>query len=267
MKIMIRVLLVSIGLCLPLVGEEVTAENIRIQSGETIAFLGDSITAGGKRPGGYCQLVLAGLKNVGIEVNAVFAGVSGHKSNQMLARLERDVISKNPDWMTLSCGVNDVWHGARGVALDDYVKNIEQIIDQAQAAGIQVMVLTSTMIKEDQGNELNQKLVAYNDALRELAAKKGCLLADLNQEMQDALKIFPDDAPKGKQLTRDGVHMNPLGNFMMAQGILKAFGVPEEKIIIPQDKDQRFQNICRDIVLDQRKFSVSESLVDDEPQN
>ncbi len=28
----------------------------------------------------------------------------------MLARLDEAVISKKPQWMTLSCGVNDVWH-------------------------------------------------------------------------------------------------------------------------------------------------------------
>jgi len=143
----------------------------------------------------------------------------------MLARLEKDVLSKNPNWMTLSCGVNDVWHGARGVALEDYKTNIAAIVDQAQAAGVKVMILTSTMIKENQENELNQKLAPYNAFLRELAKEKACLLADLNAEMQEALKTFPKDAPKGKQLTRDGVHMNALGNKMMAKGILKSFGV------------------------------------------
>jgi hypothetical protein len=132
--------------------------------------------------------------------------------------------------MTLSCGVNDVWHGKRGVELPDYRKNIAAIVDQAQAAGIKVMILTSTMIKEDQANDLNQKLAGYNAALKEIAADKKCLLADLNTEMQEALKTFPPDATKGKQLTTDGVHMNPYGNMMMARGVLKAFGVATDKV-------------------------------------
>ena len=198
-----------------------------IVSGQEIAFLGDSITAAGKQPGGYCQLVIQGLAKQGVTVTGVFAGISGHKSNQMLARLDKDVLSKEPDWMTLSCGVNDVWHGARGVSLDAYTTNITAIVDQAQAAGIKVMILTSTMIKEEQAGDLNQKLLPYNAFLKELAAAKGCLFADLNADMQAALKTFPADAPKGKQLTRDGVHMNALGNAMMANGILKAFGVSE----------------------------------------
>jgi lysophospholipase L1-like esterase len=203
---------------------------IAVKNGEKIAFLGDSITAAGRRPGGYCQLVLATLKDQGIEAKPVFAGISGHKSNQMLARLERDVLKHKPDWMTLSCGVNDVWHGKSGVDLASYKKNIAEIVDKAQAAGVKVMLLTSTMIREDQGNDLNQKLLPYNEFIKVLAKEKKCLLADLNADMQAALKAFPADAPKGKQLTSDGVHMNKPGNIMMARGVAEAFGLTNQQL-------------------------------------
>ena len=203
---------------------------IAVKNGEKIAFLGDSITAAGRRPGGYCQLVLAALKDQGIEAKPVFAGISGHKSNQMLARLERDVLKHKPDWMTLSCGVNDVWHGKSGVDLASYKKNIAEIVDKAQAAGVKVILLTSTMIREDQGNDLNQKLLPYNEFIKVLAKEKKCLLADLNADMQAALKAFPADAPKGKQLTSDGVHMNKPGNIMMARGVAEAFGLTNQQL-------------------------------------
>ncbi len=204
-----------------------TAQDAKLQvtSGAKIAFLGDSITAGGARgPAGYCQLVIRGLKSAGVKATMIPAGVSGHKSDQMLARLKRDVLDKKPDWMTLSCGVNDVWHGKRGVPLDAYKKNITEIVDKAQAEGIKVMILTSTMIHEDQSKDLNQQLLPYNLFLKQLAATKNCLFADLNTEMQAALISGPDK-PKGNQLTNDGVHMNTLGNIMMAQGVLRAFGM------------------------------------------
>src|SRR5258706_6973883 len=94
---------------------------IPMQSGDKVAFLGDSITeAGQASPGGYVQLVASGLAANGIVIEVVGAGISGHKSNDMLARLDRDVLSKKPQWMTLSCGVNDVWHGGNRVPLDGY---------------------------------------------------------------------------------------------------------------------------------------------------
>ena len=46
-----------------------------------------------------------------------------------------------------------------------------------------------------------QKLGLGEDEIKELAKEKKCLLADLNTDMQAALKTFPADSPKGKQLT------------------------------------------------------------------
>ena len=202
---------------------------IPVKPGDKVAFLGDSITQAGQgSPGGYCQLVISGLAANGVKAELIGAGISGHKSNQMLERLDRDVLSKKPQWMTLSCGVNDVWHGANGVPLEDYKKNITSIVDKAQAAGVKVVILTSTMIGEDQPNPNNQKLIAYNDFLRSLAKDKQCLLADLNAEMQSALAEAMKSQPKpanGKYLTADGVHMNSAGNQMMAMGVLKGFGL------------------------------------------
>jgi lysophospholipase L1-like esterase len=221
-------LLLALTFTQPLYADLAKSE-ISVVSGQKIAFLGDSITAAGARSGGYCKLVIDGLKKQGIDAKPVFAGISGHKSDQMLARLEKDVLSKKPDWMTLSCGVNDVWHGKNGVKLPEYKVNITAIVDRAQAQGVKVMLLTSTMIRENQSESLNQQLLPYNGFLKKLAKEKGCLFADLNTQMQQALKKFPKDAPKGKQLTSDGVHMNPFGNYMMAKGVLKAFGVAESK--------------------------------------
>ncbi len=205
------------------------AGEIQVKDNDKIAFLGDSITQAGAKPDGYVSLAIRGLESAGIKATAIPAGISGHKSNQMLARLEKDVLSKKPDWMTLSCGVNDVWHGQKGVLLEDYKKNITSIIDQCQAAKIKVMLLTSTMITEDAANPNNLKLKDYNAFLIALAKEKNCLIADLNADMQAAITASTDKKG-GKLITSDGVHMNPDGNKMMAVGVLKAFGLDESEI-------------------------------------
>jgi lysophospholipase L1-like esterase len=210
-------------------GSTLMAGEIAVKEGQKIAFMGDSITQAGAGPKGYVTLVIKGLEAAGVKTTAIPAGISGHKSNNMLERLDRDALSKKPDWMTLSCGVNDVWHGANGVPLDQYKINITKIVDQCQTAGVKVIILTSTMIGEDQPNPNNQKLVAYNDFLKELAKEKKCLLADLNADMQ-AIIAKAGAEKKGNILTGDGVHMNPAGNEMMALGVLKAFGLSDEQI-------------------------------------
>jgi lysophospholipase L1-like esterase len=210
-------------------GSTLMAGEIAVKEGQKIAFMGDSITQAGAGPKGYVTLVIKGLEAAGVKTTAIPAGISGHKSNNMLERLDRDALSKKPDWMTLSCGVNDVWHGANGVPLDQYKINITKIVDQCQTAGVKVMILTSTMIGEDQPNPNNQKLVAYNDFLKELAKEKKCLLADLNADMQ-AIIAKAGAEKKGNILTGDGVHMNPAGDQMMALGVLKAFGLSDEEL-------------------------------------
>jgi lysophospholipase L1-like esterase len=208
-----------------------SAGDIPVKDGEKIAFLGDSITQGGMGATGYVTLVIQGLKANGVQATAIGAGISGHKSNDMLARLQRDVLDKKPDWMTLSCGVNDVWHGAKGVPLDQYKQNITQIVDKAQAAGIKVMILTSTMITENPAEPNNEKLAAYNEFLRGLAKDKKCLLADLNVAMQKDLDAREKAGQKrGKLVTSDGVHMNAFGNVMMATGVLRGFGLDDAQV-------------------------------------
>ena len=209
----------------------ITPPQFPVADGQKIAFLGDSITEQGAGPQGYVTLVIKGLEANKVSAIAIPAGKSGHKSNDMLARADRDVISKKPDWMTLSCGVNDVWHGPNGVPLDKYQENITKIVDKAQAAYIKVVILTSTMINEDQSNEPNQRLVAYNDFLRTLAIEKGCLLADLNADMQAGL-IKLGAERKDKYYTYDGVHMGPIGNEMMATGVLRGMGLTPAQLEI-----------------------------------
>lgn len=244
-------LILTLILLTNLSGRQSAAADVALEGGETIAFMGDSITQAGNRKNGYITLVMEALNHEGLNVTHIPAGKSGNKSINMLNRLDEAVISKNPDWMTLSCGVNDVWHfklvlGDRtfeGIPLPEYKKNITEIIDRAQAAGIKVMVLTSTMIGEDQSKELNQMLIPYNDFLREIAKEKNCLLADLNTDMQAALEEIPDVPGKprnfGKffyggdlknKLTTDGCHTNKHGNIMMAKGVLRAFGMSESKV-------------------------------------
>jgi len=237
------------------VGLALTARaEIVVKSGEKVAFLGDSITqAGWGNPNGYVKLVISGLTANGVNIEPIPAGISGHKSNQMLERLERDVLSKKPQWMTLSCGVNDVWHGANGVAIDDesaaahpvnpakdgeppkgtYKKNIAAIVEKAMAAGVKVVILTATVIHEKLDNEENTRLAAYNDFLRSLAKEKNLRLADLNAMFQARIKEA--NQPDKKVLTRDGVHMNPEGDRVMALGVLQAFGLNEAELKKAQD--------------------------------
>lgn len=205
--------------------------DICIKNGEKLAFLGDSITAYGNGPAGYLNLVMKGLEVAGVKAEKVAAGVGGNKSNNMLDRVDRDILRKNVQWMTLSCGVNDVWHGANGVELEQYKKNISAILDKCAASNVTVIVMTASMIGEDAANANNVKLEAYNAWLREEAKRRNLRLADINAAMQAELaRVRETDKTPGNKLTKDGVHMGFAGDCMMARCLLKAMGVEEAQM-------------------------------------
>ena len=62
--------------------------------------------------------------------------------------------------------------------------------------------------------------------MKAIALEKGCGLADLHAMFLEALKHKPPDL-KGNWLTTDGVHMSPLGDAVMAAGLLRALDVPD----------------------------------------
>lgn len=196
-----------------------------LQSGERVVFLGDSITQAASRPEGYIHLIELFCGIHGVVVETVNAGISGNKSSDMLARLERDVLSRQPDWVSVSCGVNDVWHQfafeSEGIPLEAYKENMTALVDRIQAAGAKVILLTATPIHEDFDNDENRMLSQYNAFLRNLAEQKDALLVDLDRAFRHALSFKRRD---DNLLTTDGVHMNPRGNRLMARSILRALG-------------------------------------------
>jgi lysophospholipase L1-like esterase len=196
----------------------VAGSDFLLKDGDTIVFLGDSITQAGSRPEGYISLfdLFCGVQ--GYQVKSINAGIGGHKSNDMLARLESDVLRHRPAWVSISCGVNDVWHGEKGVSLSDYQKNMTEIVDRCLQAGAKVLLLTATPIHENLDSPENLKLRPYNDFLRQLAKDKSVLLGDLFAAFE---RVYGTRLREGNMLTTDGVHMNPRGNRLMAREILK----------------------------------------------
>ena len=225
------------ALCLPL---SARAEDppAALKSVHRIVCLGDSITQGGEGPGGYVWLLRHYLTALYPQQNfeVLNSGISGHKSTDMLARFQRDVLDKKPDMVTISVGVNDVWHGfydnhpygdgPRGVPIEAYRKNVEDMITQAEKAGIHVVVMSTTVIQEDLTNRENGKLASYNAELRDLARSHKAIFVDEVKAFRTILDAYHGIGGSDNILTVDGVHMRRLGDRIMAHAILDALGVP-----------------------------------------
>jgi lysophospholipase L1-like esterase len=206
-----------------------------------IVTMGDSITQGGEGPSGYVGLMRTALKEYGIEV--INAGISGHKATDMQARFQRDVIDKKPDLVTISVGVNDVWHAYRdfanridhpkgdlpnGVPLPLYREKVAAMVDATLAAGAKPVLLAPTLIYENLDSVENKRLLVYIAEMKQIAKEKSCLFVDLNRPFREILGEYHKHGGKGHNLlTTDGVHMNDGGNRVMAYTILRGLGIPD----------------------------------------
>lgn len=219
-------------------------EGFLLKDGETIVFLGDSITQAASKPEGYISLfdLFCGVN--GYEVKSINAGISGHKSNDMLARLETDVLSHKPDWVSISCGVNDVWHqfsqARSGVPLPDYKKNMTEIVDRCLQSGAKVLLLTPSPIHEKPDNPENRMLNEYIASLKDLAQEKKVLLCDLNQAYQ---QMYSQKLNEDNLLTTDGVHMKPRGYRLWATEMLKCLGARPQEIRRAQQRWELVDNL------------------------
>jgi lysophospholipase L1-like esterase len=222
-----------------------------LQGVKRIVMMGDSITQMGAAPKGYVTLVDQALLSEypGSPIEVINAGISGEKSTNMHARFQRDVLDHHPDLVTLSVGVNDVWHdfmnpewtkrdplgnSGRGVKLPDYMHEVEAMVEEAQAAGAKMVLVSPTLIYEDLDSDENKRLRAYVDAEREIASRHHAMFIDLNREFRDVVSAYQKQAGRTTLLlTVDGVHMNDQGNALMANSILRAFGVPVPDRLAP----------------------------------
>ena len=118
-------------------------------------------------------------------VTVVNAGISGDSTEGGLKRLSRDVISKNPDLVIVSFGLNDcVVRG--GEYADTYAENLRKMFTEIMKAGSEAIYMTPPMMcksvrPEIEGEELRKIAAdvakAQNAGLLDLYCEKGIAVA------------------------------------------------------------------------------------------
>ena len=194
-----------------------------IKNGDTLVFMGDSITQFGKNTvDGYLRLVVQGLAANGIEVTWHGVGISGQTAVQMKNRFKADVIDKHPNVVTIFAGVNDCafgWPANIGSTPDD----VAAMADMAIQAGTTPVLLSPTCVS---GEGFRQNVHDYAAAVKDIAQKKGIPYA----ATYEAFRAYLDDPANpviniyGRRATSDGTHMDVVGNRILAREVLKAFG-------------------------------------------
>jgi len=231
---MIRSLLVAAALVTLLGLPVVQAADgpLALKKGDRIVFLGDSITAGGVGAQGYITVMKNTLneKQKDLAIELVGAGISGNKVPDLQKRVERDVVAKKPTIVFIYIGINDVWHGekdpTRGTPKDKFETGLKEVIGKITAAGGQVVLCTPTVIgeKKDGANKLDAQLDEYAEISRKVAKELKLPVCDLRKAFVEHLKTSNAENKEAGILTTDRVHLNPAGNKLVAESMLKALG-------------------------------------------
>jgi len=195
------------------------------QTKKKIIFFGDSITQAGVGKDGYISKLDSIAKAKGKDYELIGAGISGHRVEDLYKRLNKDVLSKNPDAVVIWIGVNDVWHGKFVTDSNKmmFSWHYNSILQQLKERHIKVIICTPGVVGEKKGytNKLDAGLNECADSIRAIAKRFKCPLVDLRKEF---VKYDEKNNPENKEngvLTGDGVHLNRTGNLFAAERMWK----------------------------------------------
>jgi len=225
------------------------------ESGDTVCFLGDSITHGGQFHE-FLQLFYA-TRYPNLKLTFLNCGISGDNAEGMIYRLDKDVFIHNPSHVFLMTGMNDVirtlYFGGeasddiiekRKIALFEYKKNIGVLADKFEASETSPIYLTPSIYdqysKIERKNNMgcNDALIECSTHLKKIAKQKNSTVVDLNSSMKHIMERELQNDSLFTIVGKDRVHPETTGHFVMFHEILSTIESPSVIAQISIDLNQ-----------------------------
>lgn len=205
-----------------------------LKDGDTLAFLGDSITAAR----GYTKIVehYTLMRFPERKVRFVNAGEGGDTAQKCLARLDRDVFAKGATVVTVAYGINDIGWGTKA---DDkhkqlYLDGLRTIIERCREKKVRPIICSPAITAEDPDTAEKAFLQTMTDEGLALAKSLGAETIDLQRGMREIQRRVIDSNKNAKPEdqvrlhVKDGIHLEELGQLAMGYAMLKGLGAPGE---------------------------------------
>ncbi|MDO5581486.1 MAG: SGNH/GDSL hydrolase family protein [Planctomycetia bacterium] len=214
------------------------------KDGDTVCFLGDSITHGGVFHYDIYDYYLTRFPER--TIHFYNAGISGDSASGALGRLQEDVYDRNPTAIAIMFAMNDVGRGnyvanptaaqlkAQKGAIDRFFASTQKIVEQTESKlHPQFFFITpspfdqtAVMVKDNNQPGCNDGLGQCAELVRKYAAEKKATVVDFHGPMTALnLKMQKTD-PKWTIIGPDRVHPREPGHLMMAWLFLKAQNAP-----------------------------------------
>ena len=215
----------------------------QFQTGDTVCFVGDSITHSGSYHGQILLFYATRFPDRHFE--SYNCGISGDSAAGTVNRYDWDIAPRKPNVATIMLGMNDVGrdnYGKDKVApefearhkrsLDLYATNMLKLSQTLTAAGSRLIFITPS-IYDQTGEQKTTNHFGVNDALAncakiggELADKFHGGVVDFHSIMKKVNEEGQNNAPSFTIVGEDRVHPGSPGHMLMAYTFLKAQQVP-----------------------------------------
>ena len=225
------------------------------ESGDTICFLGDSITHGGQFHE-FLQLFYA-TRYPNIALTFYNCGIAGDNAEGMSFRFKDDVLVHNPSHVFLMTGINDVirtlyFEGQasdevirkRKNALAVYKQNTDILAGTFEASQITPIYLTPPIydqyskIEKENNLGCNDALIECSDYIKSVANQYDATVVDLNTPMKNIMDRELQNDSLFTIIGKDRVHPQTTGHFIMFHEILSTIESPSVVAQISIDLNQ-----------------------------
>lgn len=215
--------------------------------GDKVAFIGDSITHGGHYHSYIWLFYMTRFPNMPITI--FNCGVGGDTSKEILERLQQDVLDRNPDYITLTFGMNDTGYwdvynredtdslaAARIAVSKENFDKIAAVLEEYSDGKASIVMIGGSPY--DETSKFNDNILhGKNGAIRQLidlqkseADKNGWGFVDFNTPMvRIAAEVQKTDSSYSF-CPADRVHPDKDGQMVMAYEFLKAQGLAGTKV-------------------------------------
>lgn len=233
------------------------------KKGERVVFVGNSITHGGHYHSFIWLYYMTRFPSMPVTV--MNAGVGGDSAWDIVKRLDKDVFGKNPTYMTMTFGMNDVGYydfykdNAQEIAQKQIEKSLNsyKIIEKKMldAKGVTKVLIggspydeTSKISKEIFPTK-NAALLKVNSFQQASAKENGWGFVDFTHPM---MEIDQREQQKDSLFNLEGgdrIHPDNDGHMVMAYLFLKAQGLAGKKVadisIDAKDKKIKLADNCK----------------------
>ncbi|MBN2780547.1 MAG: SGNH/GDSL hydrolase family protein [Candidatus Marinimicrobia bacterium] len=203
---------------------------IPFKQGQTLLFIGDSITDAGRTDqlppygGGFVNffrnMIMA--RHPALELRFVNAGISGNTLKGLELRWERDVLNERPDWLFIMIGINDAAKliGSQRPAehiYGEFRENLNTILSRSRDAGIgHVLLLSPFYIHTDTSLPICKATERYAAIMGDLSERSGFPFIDFHRRFQLALQ---DRDPS--YWSEDHVHPRDHAHMLIAETLYR----------------------------------------------